>query len=207
MEKRIVSIEWFGLEKITWKNQFSLWPWHQDLDQVGVLREMRSIHAIWIAPSLPTSPIWNATETVVASLPPMPDATNISSVPGCHLPVLDPWNPGIPQFFSSTPRLVSSFALFDVLTLLLFELVLSHTDKWQSNQPDVLCGAEVPRLHWHRLTHCQWNCPPRAWSPWKSGPKSSVIQVNLAHFRVHFQAFLCCWPKETFVRLDQLTLI
>ena len=91
--------------------------------------EMRSIHAMWIAPSLPSSPIWNATETVVASLPPMPNATNISSVPGCHLPVLDPWNPDIPQFFSSTPRLVSLFGLFDVLTLLLFELVLSQTDK------------------------------------------------------------------------------
>ena len=69
--------------------------------------EMRSIHAMWIAPSLPSSPIWNATETVVASLPPMPDATNISSVPGCHLPVLDPWNPDIPQFFFNRPRLVS----------------------------------------------------------------------------------------------------
>ena len=69
--------------------------------------EMRSIHAMWIAPSLPSSPIWNATETVVASLPPMPNATNISSVPGCHLPVLDPWNPDIPQFFFNRPRMVS----------------------------------------------------------------------------------------------------
>ena len=99
-------------------SSLSLWLWHQGIDQVGVLTEMRSIQAIWIAPSLPTSPIWNATGTVIASLPPMPNTTNTSSVHGCHLPVLDPWNPDILQFVSSRPRLVGLFALLDTLTSL-----------------------------------------------------------------------------------------
>ena len=78
---------------------------------MGVLWEMRSIHAIWIAPSLPPSPTWNATGSAVASLSPMPNMTNISSVPGCHLPVLDPWNPEILELIAWKPPMVSLLSL------------------------------------------------------------------------------------------------
>ena len=150
---------------------------------------MRTIHAIWIAPSLPTSPIWNATASVVGSLPPMQNTTRITSAPGCHLPMLDPWNPDILQFVSSRPRLVSFYALTwstqrtlnslavgthgltraNAIFIQMISLKSRISNIWQSNQLDVLGKSEVPRLHWHRLTNCQWNCPTRTWSAWKPG--------------------------------------
>ena len=70
-------------------------------NQVGVLREIKSIHAIWKAPSLSPSPTWNATSASIANLPTSISTSNTSSANNsCHLPVLDPWHPDLLHFFT-----------------------------------------------------------------------------------------------------------
>ena len=54
-------------------------------------------------------------------------------------------------------------------------------DIWQSNQPDVQCGTGVPRLHRHRHSHYQSNCPTTASSPWQSGADGGADFFDISH--------------------------